>query len=97
MLLEDVMICVKTFDFFILFILHTYISNQNMAKLVIIHCYKDNSDNINVWLETLRVGVKNKLCSNLIYSIGPWISTPYIGVKAAKGIVILSQHMELQN
>ena len=61
------------------------------------HCYKDNSNNINVWLEILRVGVKNKLCSNLIYSIGPWISTPYIDVKAAKGIVILSQHMELQN
>ena len=63
----------------------------------LLHWYKNNSNNINVWLETLRVGVKNKLCSNSIYSIGPWISTPYIGVKAAKGIVILSQHMELQN
>ena len=62
-----------------------------------IHCYKDNSNNINVWLETLRVGVKNKLYSNSMYSIGPWISTPYVGVKAAKDIVILSQHMELDS
>ena len=39
--------------------------------LISLHCNKDNSNNINVWLEILRVGVKNKLCSNLIYSIGP--------------------------
>ena len=24
----------------------------------ITHCYKDNSNNINVWLETLRVGAR---------------------------------------
>ena len=76
----------------------TYLDIYILQKIrLCVHCYKDNSNNINVWLETLRVGVKNKLCSNSIYSIGPWISTPYIGVKAAKGIVILSQHMELQN